>query len=197
MRRPLLTVAALVAVAAAIQLVAVQVGAATRLDVRLLNWFNHGPSLGDIDAVNRATNVVSGLPYALLVALALAYAWRTRGPRAAIAGLVTVIGAQLTTQALKALLVSPRPGIPGAHTWPSGHETAAVALVLVIVMVVPARRRVLAALLGAAFAVAIGCGLLIGRNHYPSDVLGAVPLTTAWAVGSAAMLARVAPARHT
>src|SRR3954454_17659624 len=104
MRRPVPVIAGLLAVAAAIQIVAVHVAAVTALDARLLHALSSHVAPQDVDAVNRATNVMSGVLYVLLVALALVYAWRTRGWRIAAAGAVTVVGAQLTAQALKALL---------------------------------------------------------------------------------------------
>ena len=57
-------------------------------------------------------------------------------------------------------------------SWPSGHSTAALALVLCAVLVAPVRLRPTVAALGGAFAVAVGCSLLILAWHMPSDVFG-------------------------
>ena len=65
-------------------------------------------------------------------------------------------------------------------SWPSGHSTAAAALVLCAVLVSPARLRPLVAALGGMFALAVGCSLLILAWHMPSDVLGGYLLAALW-----------------
>jgi membrane-associated phospholipid phosphatase len=136
---------------------------------------------------------------AALVALALA---RER-PRVALA-VVTVMGiAPLTSETLKPLLAHPHLRVGSVHigaaSWPSGHSTAALALVLSAVLVAPARLRPLVAALGALFAVAVGGSLLILAWHMPSDVLGGYLVAALWAaLAVAALLAadRRWPARH-
>ena len=67
-----------------------------------------------------------------------------------------------------------------AASWPSGHATAAMALVLCAVLVAPSRLRPTVAALGGVFAVAVGCSLLILAWHMPSDVLGGYLLASLW-----------------
>jgi hypothetical protein len=63
-----------------------------------------------------------------------------------------------------------------------------MALALCLVLVAPARWRPLAAAAGGAFAVAQAYGLLVMGWHYPSDVVGAFGVATAWlALGAAAL----------
>jgi membrane-associated phospholipid phosphatase len=136
---------------------------------------------------------------AALVALALA---RER-PRVALA-VVTVMGmAPLTSETLKPLLAHPHMRVGAVHigaaSWPSGHSTAALALVLAAVLVAPARLRPLVATSGALFAAAVGGSLLILAWHMPSDVLGGYLVATLWtALVVAALRAaeRRWPARH-
>jgi membrane-associated phospholipid phosphatase len=115
-----------------------------------------------------------------LVAIAVA-----RGrPRVALA-VVTVLGlAPLTSETLKPLLAHPHVQVGAVHigpaSWPSGHSTAALALVLCAVLVAPARLRPLVAALGGLFAAAVGCALLILAWHMPSDVLGGYVVATLW-----------------
>ncbi len=115
-----------------------------------------------------------------LVATALA---RER-PRVALA-VVAVMGlAPLTAETLKPLLAHPHLQVGmvhiGAASWPSGHSTAALTLVLCAVLVAPARLRPLVAVPGAVFAAAVGCFLLIMAWHMPSDVLGGYLVATLW-----------------
>ncbi len=115
-----------------------------------------------------------------LVASALA---RER-PRVALA-VVAVMGlAPLTAETLKPLLAHPHMQVGmvhvGAASWPSGHSTAALTLVLCAVLVAPARLRPLVAAIGAVFAAVVGCFLLIMAWHMPSDVLGGYLVATLW-----------------
>jgi membrane-associated phospholipid phosphatase len=116
-----------------------------------------------------------------LVAVALA---RQR-PRIALAVVAVMALAPFTSETLKPLLAHPHVQIGVVHigeaSWPSGHSTAALALVLSAVLVAPARLRVLVVSIGAVFAVAVGCALLILAWHMPSDVLGGYLVAAFWA----------------
>ncbi len=105
-------------------------------------------------------------------------------PRVALAcGLVLTL-TPITAEALKPLMAHAHARIGGvtvgAASWPSGHASAALALVLCAVLVAPARRRAIVAALGGAFALAVGCSLLIQAWHMPSDVVGGYLLATLW-----------------
>ncbi len=116
----------------------------------------------------------------LLIAFALA-----RGrPRTALA-VATVMGmAPLTSEILKPLLAHPHAQVGSTYiapaSWPSGHATAAVALVLCAVLVAPIWLRPAVAAFGGLFAVAVGCSLLILAWHMPSDVLGGYLVASLW-----------------
>ncbi len=115
-----------------------------------------------------------------LVAVALI---RAR-PRVAAAVALVMALAPLSSDLLKPLLAHPHLQIGARHinaaSWPSGHSTAALALVLCALLVVPARLRPLVTALGAAFALAVGCALLILAWHMPSDVFGGYLLAALW-----------------
>jgi membrane-associated phospholipid phosphatase len=115
-----------------------------------------------------------------LIAVALA-----RGrPRVAAAVALVMALAPLSAEMLKPLLAHPHAQVGAVHiapaSWPSGHATAALTVVLCAVLVAPARLRPLVGALGAIFAVAVGCALLILAWHMPSDVLGGYLLATLW-----------------
>jgi membrane-associated phospholipid phosphatase len=117
---------------------------------------------------------------AALVSVALA-----RGrPRVAVAVAAVMGLAPFTAETLKPLLAHPHAQVGAAHigpaSWPSGHSTAALALVLCAVLVTPARLRPVVAAVGGVFAVAVGCSLLILAWHMPSDVLGGYVVATLW-----------------
>ena len=110
-----------------------------------------------------------------------------RRARDACAVVVLVFGAGATTLLLKQLLpqapvvsflgiISPVP----YPRFPSGHATAAMALVLALTSVAPARLRPVVAGLGAVFAAAVGYSLLTIGSHFPSDVLAGFLVAATW-----------------
>ncbi len=123
-----------------------------------------------------------------IVAFALA---RLR-PRVAVAAVAVMSLAPYTAETLKPLLAHPHVTVGyvqiGPVSWPSGHATAALALVLSAVLVMPARARPFVALLGAAFAAAVGCFLLILAWHMPSDVIGGYLVAALWTALALAVL---------
>ena len=124
----------------------------------------------------------------VLVLVALA---RER-PRLAVAVALIMGLAPLTAETLKPLLAHSHAQVGavfiGPASWPSGHSTAALTLVLCAVLVAPARLRPLVASIGALFAVAVGCALLILAWHMPSDVIGGYLVASLWAALAVAAL---------
>lgn len=127
----------------------------------------------------------------LLVAVAL---WRRR-PRVALAVGIVMGMAPLTAETLKPLLAHAHSRIYGdeitAASWPSGHASAATALVMCAVLVAPQRLRPTVAVLGALFAAAVGFSLVLLAWHLPSDVLGGYLVGTLWAALAVAGLRAV------
>lgn len=134
---------------------------------------------------NRALDTVSGTSLAVAGSVLLLLAVTRRRPRLALGVAVMIIGANVTTQVLKTSLLS-RPNLlnrPGAATvpsFPSGHPTVAMSLALALVLVVPARLRVMAGTIGMASAVAVGAATLTAGWHRPSDVIAAYLIATVW-----------------
>ena len=135
-------------------------------------------------------------PYVYLVVILLVAALLRRRPRVVLAVGAIVLGANVTTEVLKHVLAAPRPAslFPGgvsslpAASWPSGHATAVMALVLASVLAAPARLRPVVAALGASLAIAVGYSLLVRGTHYPSDVLGGFLVAGSWALCTVAAL---------
>jgi len=117
----------------------------------------------------------------LLVAVAL----RRRLPWVALAVAILLPLAPFSAELLKPLLAHPHDQLGPTYitnaSWPSGHATAASALAWCAVLVAPPARRMVVAVLGAVFALAIGVSLLVLAWHMPSDVLGGYLLATFWA----------------
>jgi membrane-associated phospholipid phosphatase len=147
-------------------------------------------------------------PYVYLVLVPLVVALLRGRPRVVLAVGAIVLGANVSTELLKHIAAAPRPAslfsggvspLPPA-SWPSGHSTAAMSLVLASVLAVPARLRPVAAGLGASLAIAVGYSVLATGMHYPSDVLGGYLVAATWALATVGMLLAIEhrrPSRRT
>ncbi len=116
-------------------------------------------------------------------------------PRVALAVAAILLGANLTTEALKHVL--PEPHIAGlldgwlpvpTTEWPSGHSTAAMSAVLGLLLASPGRLRPYIAALGAAFAVAVGYSLVSIGSHLPADVFAGYLVAATWTLVAVAGL---------
>ncbi len=135
-------------------------------------------------------------PYVYLVLVPLVVALLRGRPRVVLAVGAIILGANVTTELLKQVVAAPRPAslfssgvspLPPA-SWPSGHSTAAMSLVLASLLAAPARLRPVVAGLGAALAIAVGYSVLAAGMHYPSDVLGGFLVAATWTLGMVAAL---------
>src|SRR4051794_12969771 len=126
------------------------------------------------------------LPFVMLGTGLIAVALARGRPRLALAVPFVLLGASLTSQALKPLLAAPRvcaclaDGRVADASWPSGHATASMSLALCAVLVAPPRWRPTAAVAGAGIAIAVSYALLSLGWHFPSDVLGGYLVAALW-----------------
>jgi membrane-associated phospholipid phosphatase len=98
----------------------------------------------------------------------------------AVAAGVLVLGANLTTQVLKAQLVRPPLGDPAPNSLPSGHTTAAVSVAFALVLVLPYAARAALALAGAGYVTVIAVATVWAAWHRPSDTIAALLVTLGW-----------------
>ena len=75
-------------------------------------------------------------------------------------------------------------------SWPSGHSTAAMTLALCAVLVAPRALRGAVAVVGAAFALAVGLGVLVMEWHLATDVAGGYLVAMGWMLVAVAVLRR-------
>ncbi|MER6463797.1 phosphatase PAP2 family protein [Streptomyces sp. NPDC001228] len=124
---------------------------------------------------------------AVLGGLLLLVPLARRRARLAAHGLVLMSGSAATALVLKEVL--PRPlldpayavGLGAQNSTPSGHVTMATSLVLVALVVCPARLRYAAASVGVVVAVLTGYFVQCAGWHRPSDVLMGAALSLLWA----------------
>jgi membrane-associated phospholipid phosphatase len=164
------------------------------LDATVLSYL----SSHDGPLVDRAARFFSfladPLPQLVLLVAVCAVALRRGLPRVAVASVVLVGGANLTTQVLKVVLAHPRyqPILGyqqvGPTAFPSGHATAALSMACAFALVVPRPWRPTAITLGALATLAVGCSRVIQHYHYPSDVLGGWLVAAGWCFAVVATL---------
>jgi membrane-associated phospholipid phosphatase len=197
-RRPLLLLALAGAcglLAAAIHVLAVNVGLVQRADLRVLSGFVGLRGSRTEPVAQAVANAFDPEPYALLC-LGVAGIAVLRGKwRYGLAAGVALLGANLTTQFLKATLLSARPSaggvVVGDSAWPSGHTTAVMSFVLALILVTPSRLRPFVAAVGGLVVATVVYAILLLGWHYPSDVAGGFFVATGWFCLAAAGLKAV------
>jgi membrane-associated phospholipid phosphatase len=192
MRRSLLAAGAFAAAAAVVWAVAFHTTAGARADATVLARFLELNAPETDRLATRIAALADPVPVAVFMVAIAGAALLRRRVRLALAATAALVGANVSTQALKVWTAEPRPvdSPPGAHvaaqSWPSGHVTAAAALALCIVVVAPSRLRPHAAILAGAFALGVACSVLVLGWHLPSDALGGICVAAAWTLASVA-----------
>jgi membrane-associated phospholipid phosphatase len=201
-RHAVVAAAAFVAGAVIVWAVAFRTAPGARLDTIALAGFV-GLGTPRVDALaTPLTRLADPGPFAVWTAAIVCLALVRRRPSLACMAAVVLVGANLTTQALKLLTAEPRAidSMPGGHialqSWPSGHATASMTLALCLVAVVPSRLRPLAAALGGTFVLGVVYSLLVLAWHFPSDVLGGFCVAAAWTLAGLAAVQAVEPRRR-
>jgi hypothetical protein len=139
--------------------------------------------VGDEAATRRLVGILGNVSLgsvALGVTLLVAVAVLRHRYAAAVAAAVLVAGANITTQALKATLDRADFGNLTVASYPSGHTTVVVSLVLAALLVAPDRTRTTVSLLGSAGITITAAATLVGSWHRPADVVGAILVCLAW-----------------
>jgi membrane-associated phospholipid phosphatase len=201
-KMPLAACAACVAGVALLAVLVYRFGPVERLDGK---FFIHLAA----DPYTRAHEVADAIarmadPAPLLVMLVgvclLALSWG--GRRQAVAAVVVVAGANVTTQLLKGLLAHPRyqpyAGLaqPWSDAFPSGHATAGASIGIALALAAPPRLKRPAVVLGGGFALAVGVCVAVLQWHFVSDVVGAYLVAAAWGFAALAALRLTDPSRE-
>jgi membrane-associated phospholipid phosphatase len=163
-------------------------------DTAAMRVLSHGHSeVNDqlIRMLEQVTTVSAAVALAIMVGVALV----RRRFRVAVAAVVLVLGANLTTQILKShILIRPDLGVgSSANTLPSGHTTLVFSLALAAVLVSPRALRWFVTLGAAAVGGLTGLATIIAAWHRPSDVVAGMLVTLAWAALVSAVVAGRSP----
>jgi membrane-associated phospholipid phosphatase len=133
-----------------------------------------------------AQTVLAAVSLVTLAAACLAVAGiavARRRPLVAAGAVALVVGANLTTQGLKAhALVRPAfgDGWPG-NSFPSGHTTVAASIAFALILVVAGRWRPAVAWAAGLYVGATGLSTVVMGWHRPSDAVGGILVAGAWA----------------
>ncbi len=183
--RPLLSLlAAAVSVLAIVGLARTAVGTASGQRVDQLVSTGAKEHQGRLSQyAEMAVGTVSPPVIGALLVLAVVLVLLRRRPGLLLPLGVLVLGANLTTQVIKQVLVTREvlgPGIEVTpNSFPSGHTTLAATAMIALVLA-GGRARVVLAPLGAAWTTAVGIGTLVVGWHRPSDVIGAIVVVAVW-----------------
>ncbi|MFG2059001.1 phosphatase PAP2 family protein [Micromonospora sp. NPDC048930] len=144
--------------------------------------------------VNRILNAMSVVSL-LAATAAIGFIALIRGRKTlAVTATLLVVGANASTQLLKHQLVRPDFGIDperagAGNSLPSGHTAVAASVAIALILVLPAKLRVVGAYLGAGYAAAAGVATLSAGWHRPSDAVAAYLVVGGWAaVGGLVLL---------
>lgn len=158
------------------------------------------------DAVQRgigdAEGLLGGIELSVLAGvlavIGIVAFWRGRTDLSTVV-LLTVVGANLTTQVLKHVVLDRPHLIPDAfrlaNSYPGGHVTAVASLSVAAALVVPVGMRAVLALLGAGIGFAVGAATVLAGWHRPSDVIGAWFVVGMWAALATAIVVSIGGTR--
>lgn len=138
-------------------------------------------------ALSRLSLVVGTM---VVVAIALVQ----RRPRLALAAATAMVGANVTTQLLKEIVLDRTDLLGGLfyplpNSFPSGHTTAAASLAVGLLLVVPPLLRAPSVIVSGIVVAIVGASTILAGWHRMADAVGGVFVATAWGAGLGALLA--------
>ncbi len=152
------------------------------------------PALDQVTTAERVLETLtrSSLAVGTIVIVAIALLQRRR--RLAGAALVVVIGANVTTQLLKLVLLDRTDLLDGLfyplpNSFPSGHATAVASIAVGLLLVIPPLLRTPVVVLSAVVVAVVGVSTLVTGWHRMADAVGGTFVATSWGAGLAALLA--------
>jgi membrane-associated phospholipid phosphatase len=143
--------------------------------------------------VNNVLNAMSVVSLAVATAV-IGFIALVRGRiLLAVVATLLVVGANLTAQVLKYVIIRPDLGVDAeraaaGNSMPSGHVAIAASAAVAFVMVLPPRLRGVGGLIGVGYAVLAGVATLSAGWHRPSDAVAALLIVGAWAAGAGFLL---------
>lgn len=152
------------------------------------------PALEQVTTAESVLEILSRSSLAVGTILIVALALLQRRRRLAGVALIVVIGANVTTQLLKQILLDRTDLLGGLfyplpNSFPSGHATAAASIAVGLLLVVPPLLRAPVVVLSAVVVAVVGVSTLVTGWHRMADAVGGTFVATSWGAGLAALLA--------
>lgn len=111
--------------------------------------------------------------------------------RWAIGAVVVIVGANVTTQVLKRVLLDrPDFGLGILNSLPSGHTTVVASATAATLLVAPPALRPVLVLGGSVATTLTGASTIVAGWHRPSDIVAALAVCLAWAAIASLFLSR-------
>ena len=151
------------------------------------------PALEQVTTAESVLQILSRSSLALGTLIICAIALLQRRPWLASAALIVVIGANVTTQLLKQILLDRTDLLDGLfyplpNSFPSGHATAAASIAVGLLLVVPPLLRAPVVVLSGVVVAVVGVSTLVTGWHRMADAVGGTFVATSWGAGLAAFL---------
>lgn len=145
---------------------------------------------GTLDQLLSLLGTISTGTAALALAVCVTLAVMRRRFAGAIAAVVLVAGANVTTQLLKNdVLQRPDLGHGVLNSLPSGHTTVVASVALAALLVAGRGMRTFVAGLGGFAVTLTGASTIVAGWHRPSDVLSGLAICLAWGAAAVFVLA--------
>lgn len=152
------------------------------------------PTPEQVATAERVLEILSRSSLAVGTIFIVAIALLQRRRRLAGAALIVVIGANVTTQLLKQVLLDRTDLLGGLfyplpNSFPSGHATAAASIAVGLILVIPPLIRAPVVVLTALAVAVVGVSTLVTGWHRMADAVGGTFVATSWGAGVGAFLA--------
>ncbi len=173
-----------VAVFAAVTGLALWTGAGQRLDERAMKTMVAGRD-AELTVLSLLGRVSIGAVLAV-AAVCVALAVVRGRVRLAVAAVVVIVGANVTTQLLKEVVLQRAAlDVIAPNSLPSGHTTVVASAVGALLLVTPRALRLPVVLPGALAVTVTGASTVVAGWHRPADIVAALAVCLVWtAAGS-------------
>ena len=168
-------------------MVALHTGAGQRLDERAMRAVVAGRDT-ELTVLSLLGRVSIGAVLAVSIVCVVLAIMRGR-VRLAVAALLVIAGANVTTQLLKEVLLERSAlDVIAPNSLPSGHTTVVASAVAALLLAAPWALRLPVVVAGTFAVVVTGASTVVAGWHRPADVIAALAVCLAWAAAGSVLV---------